>query len=353
MDGYALRAQDAARELTVVGESRAGRGWPEAVSAGHAVRIFTGAPVPAGANAVVEQERVTSVASDRIRLDRPLKPGWNVMPRGHEYRQGETVIARGTRLDALRLALSAATGHAALTVVEPPAILLGTSGDELTAPGQPLRPDHIYDVNGPLFEALLAQWGARVHRQTIADDPQALLRFFRSAADAGYDLVVTTGGASVGRYDYIPQIFAEHFDRLFWRLDMHPGKAVTAARLGPTVALALSGNPGAALLGFYLLVVPWLEAYFGWPPQHRLVRGRLAVPYPKPTRETRYLKVRWQWSKTGERLLVPLSDQSSDAIRSFLEADGLAVIAHQSPPLAAGTELTAIVLPHPLCPVTG
>jgi len=344
MDGYAVRADECPGTFTVVGQVRAGTVWPTPLEKGQAVRILTGAPVPVGATAVVEQERVIR-QDNTVQIERAIRPGWNIMEKGHEYRQGQPLFEAGHPLDALSIGQLAAVGVATVPVRKRPRILVATSGDELVAPGAPLGPGQVYDTNGPLFEALLTQWGATVDRAVIPDDADQVAQFFHDPKLQPYSLVLTTGGASVGDYDFIPQIFARDFERLFWRLDMHPGKAVAAAQIGTTLAIALSGNPGAALIGFYLLVLPALAQLLGRSFPLTAVEGVLTTPYPKPTRETRFLKVRLRPTDEGFYTMTPLEDQSSDAIRSFREADGLAVIPHGAPPQPAGTRLSGWLLP--------
>ncbi|MCY0879462.1 MAG: molybdopterin molybdotransferase MoeA [Firmicutes bacterium] len=341
MDGYAFRAKDVPGVLRVVGTVYAGQEWGKSLHPGEAVRIMTGAPIPEGADTVLEQERVKEGAV--ITVTDALKAGRNIMQAGHEYRAGEVIVPGHTRLTPLHLGQLAAVGYATVPVLRAPRVLLLVTGDEVQPAGSVLQPGHIYDANGPLFTALLRSLGCTVTLRHVADNPQRL-RAALSQAEGHYDLVLSTGGVSVGGRDFLPVLLDQQFHRLFWRVDMHPGKATAAAALAPGLPLiALSGNPGAALTGWHLLVVPVVSTLISQPHELKWVRGRLSLPYPKPTRETRYLKTRFRHDADGLWFDL-VSNQSSDALQSFAEADGLVVIPHGSPPQPEGAELTAIDL---------
>ncbi|MCY0898415.1 MAG: molybdopterin molybdotransferase MoeA [Firmicutes bacterium] len=345
MDGYAFRALDTPGALKVVGTLFAGAVWPRSLSPGEALRIMTGAPIPLGADTVLELERVGD--GPVITISERVKPGRNIMQAGHEYSPDDVVVPRYVRLTPLHLGQLAALGYRTVPVLRSPRVLLLITGDEVQAAGTALKPGHIYDANGPMFTAFLRSLGCSVTMRHIPDQPQRLKEVLRQASAKHYDLVISTGGVSVGGRDYLPDLLADHFERLFWHVDMHPGKATAAALLAPNLPLiALSGNPGAALTAWYLIVAPTVLNLLHQSTDLSEVRGRLASPYPKPTRETRYLKARFRQGTTG--LWFDLVDnQSSDALSSFAAADGLVVIPHGSPPQPQGAEFTAIRLRRP------
>ncbi len=346
MDGFAFRSQDCPGTLHVPGTVHAGQLWPKPIHAGEAVRIMTGAPIPQGADTVLEQEAVLD--GEDIFVSQPIKPGRNIMVSGHEYHAGDRVVRDGTWLTPLALGQLAALGIQEVPVVDTLRVLILVTGDEIQSQPGALAPGRVYDANGPLLSALLTSEGARVTLRHVKDQPKRILSALQQAARANrWDLVITTGGVSVGRRDYLPALLEQHFTRLFWRLNLHPGKATAGALLGPQLPLlALSGNPGAALTAWYVAgrrLALWL-ARKNDPP--RRITGRLQSAYPKSTRETRYLKAKFL-AQGQEWVFSLVENQSSDALRSFAEADGLVLIPSGSGPVEAGTELQGFWLPHP------
>lgn len=343
MDGYAFRSQNTPGTLRVVGTLYAGETWPRALASGEALRIMTGAPLPSGADTVLEQERVTDGPAIAV-LDR-IRPGRNIMERGHEFRQGQPVLDAGTALGPFEIGQLAALGITDVLVQGRLRVAILVTGDEVQPGGSPLKPGAIFDANGPLLSALLASWDCQTRLSYVADHPKRLIRAIERAA-AGSDVILTTGGVSVGAHDYLPHLMETHAERLFWRVDMHPGKATGAALMADgTPLLALSGNPGAMLTAWHLLGAPLIARLAGQPYQMRAVTGRLTHPFSKSTRETRYLKARFVSSAAGTEFVV-LDNQSSDALRSFREADGLVVIPHGSPPLPAGHSVIGLRWPR-------
>lgn len=343
MDGYAFRSEDTPGTLHVIGTLYAGDVFKRPVNRGEAVRIMTGAPIPEGLDTVLEKEAVEG--GENVAILRAVKPGRNVMAAGHEYRKGAHVLPNRTRITPLAAGQLAALGLSRIEVLKKPRVLIASTGNEVVPPGRrSLGPGHIYDANGPLFRALTASLGAHSTVRYVRDQERELLRLLKEARGA-YDLVITTGSVSVGDRDYLPALLETHFQRLFWRVDMHPGKAMAAGVLAPGLPiLALSGNPGASLTGWYLLAAPAVAALSGQSYQLPSVVGRLGQDYPKPTRETRYLKARFIPDDQGYTFDL-IDNQSSDALRSFAEADGLVIIPHGSPPQPKGQRLNALLLP--------
>lgn len=341
MDGYALRSGDTPGTLRVMGTSYAGSQWWTPLQKGESVRVMTGAPIPPGADTVIEQERV-ELRLNTIRLHDTVKPQRNIMTRGHEYPKGSMVLQSGTRLTPINIGQLASLGLTEVSIVQPPTVLILTTGDELQDES-PLLPGKIHNTNGPLLEALCAGFQAQIFRSHLADDPDIIKEALKNAQNQ-YDLILTTGGVSVGERDFLPPLLHENFDRLFWRVDMHPGKAMAAAMIGDTPLLALSGNPGAMLTSWFVIVAPIMATLCQSSFTLKQVQGRLAAPYPKPTREKRFLKARFQYHPSG--LVFDIIDnQSSDALTSFAEADGLVMIENGSPPQDEGTVLHGFWLP--------
>jgi len=336
MDGYAVRADDLSRLGTVLpigGRTLAGEP-PGQLLPHQAWRIFTGAPLPTGADAVVEQEAV-EVVGPQVRVAQAVRAGRNVMPRGHEVPEGGRLVDVGERLGVLHLGVLAAAGLERVPVWQRPPVAIVEVGSELEPLGAVLGPGRIFGVHRVWVPAAVKELGGEVRSiVSVADEPHAITTALEQAW-AVAPLVITTGGVSVGEADFLPDILTRVGTRLFWRVAMHPGKAVAAAQQGSErLVIALSGNPGAAFLSWLVLLSPWWAAWH---------RGHLVVPhavlplvdgFPRPTRETRYLRV--QREADGLHLS---SSQSADALTSYLLADGLAVVSEQSPPVPPGTPL--------------
>ncbi|HJW78286.1 MAG TPA: gephyrin-like molybdotransferase Glp, partial [Beijerinckiaceae bacterium] len=269
MDGYAVRAGDVAAvpaRLAVIGRSVAGAGFSGAVGPMQAVRIFTGAPVPAGADAVAIQEDAEGADNDVIVRAR-VTPGKNIRAAGLDFRQGDMLIAAGHLLDARLVALAAAAGHAGLSVRRRPRVAILATGDELVAPGDPAGPDQIVASNPYAVAAIAARAGAEPLDLGIArDTPEALDLAIAQAREAGADMLVTLGGASVGEADLVQSALACHGMTLaFWRVALRPGKPLIHGRLGEMLILGLPGNPVSSVVCSILFVVPALRALVGDP----------------------------------------------------------------------------------------
>ncbi len=342
MDGYAMRAEDAPGELALSGSVAAGQASLPRCQPGQVIRIFTGAPIPEGADAVVEQEQIQAT-DGRILVPIPIQKGRNISRRGSELVQGEVVLRRGQRLGPTELALVAGMGQTSLNMFRRPHILLLTTGDELALPGEPLAPSHIYDVNRFLLGGLLHSAGARVTTLPIIGDQGGLfLSTLRTALGGdSFDLVVTSGGVSVGDRDDVIHALTNETDLLFWRVDMHPGKSVAGARVEGIPLLALSGNPGAAMTSWLVLGTPLLAHLNHGVLYQEQIQGRLLSNFNKPTRETRYLRVRTHADAHGIGFDWDLAQQS-DVLNSFRTADAFAIIPGGSPPLKPGTLLNGL-----------
>ena len=269
MDGYALRVGDLANlptTLKVIGTSAAGHGFAGSVGAGEAVRIFTGAPVPQGADTVVIQEN-TSADGDEVTILEGEALGRNIRKAGLDFAQGDVLLTRGTLLGPCELALAAAMNHATLSVTRRPRIALLATGDELVKPGEDLGPDQIVTSNTYAVGAYAQAAGAEVIDLGIAGDTFAAIEAgIRAARDAGADVLVTLGGASVGDHDLVQTALAnEGMELGFWKIAMRPGKPLMHGRIGDMRILGLPGNPVSAIVCGVLFLVPLIRALAGDP----------------------------------------------------------------------------------------
>ncbi|WP_331317594.1 gephyrin-like molybdotransferase Glp [Methylobacterium mesophilicum] len=269
MDGYAVRGADAAAvgaTLRLIGTSAAGHGFPGRIGAGEAVRIFTGAPVPEGADAILIQENAAAEAG-AVRVLEPVEPARFIRRAGLDFTAGETLIPAGISLDARRLALAAAAGHPCLPVRRRPRVAILATGDELVVPGATPGWDQIVASNSLALGALAAEAGADIVDLGIAaDDHDALADAFRRARAARADVLVTLGGASVGDHDLVQAALAkEGLELGFWRVALRPGKPLMHGRLGDMLVIGLPGNPVSSIVCGLLFVVPAIRALQGDP----------------------------------------------------------------------------------------
>jgi len=318
MDGYALRAADAASPLPVTQRIPAGS-VPAPLLPGEAARIFTGAQVPPGADTVVMQE-FTELADGRLRVTQPITAGQHVRRRGEDVRAGSVVLPAGTRLEAVALGLAATAGAAQLTVTRRPRVALFSTGDELVMPGEPLPPGAIYNSNRFTLRALLEGLGCEVVDLGIVPDKLDATRAALREAAARADVIVTSGGVSVGEEDHLrPAVQAE--GRLdLWALAIKPGKPFAYGRVGSAHFIGLPGNPVSSLVTFLVLVRPFLLKLQGAvqlaPRAYRVAAG---FDWPKPDKRREFLRVRLD----EEGGLVLFSNQSSGVLTSAFWADGL------------------------------
>jgi molybdopterin molybdotransferase len=341
MDGYALRAADTPGALQVIGESAAGLPFPGSVTAGQAVTISTGAVLPDGADAVIPIELVqrggdpSAITVPAVELDA------NVRRRGGDVAAGSEVLPAGTRLGPAQLGAAISAGRALLSCGRRPRVAILTTGDELRPAGTPLAPGQIYDSNGPMLAAALKRAGAEVTTvPAAADTPEATRAAFAAALE--HDMVISTGGVSVGPHDLVRGVGAELGVReLFWRIKMRPGKPLSFGTRGATLVFGVPGNPVSVLVCFELFVAPALAALQGARhPRPSFDRGTLAVPIRQnPERDDLIRVVR---SESGE--LTPVSGQQSHQLATSARSDGLARIPAGTGELAAGSDVTYLPL---------
>src|SRR4051812_40241380 len=279
MDGYAVRGADLPGELRIVDHAAAGHPAQATVEPGQAIEISTGGVVPAGADAVLPIEYVVHNDNNgTIRTASELPPGANVRPRGGDVRAGDSVVALGVRLGAAQVGALAAAGIAEVECARRPRVAILATGSELVAPGSPLEPGQIYESNTVMLAASLAAAGADIEvLPAVADDEAA----HRAALERGLgaDVLVTSGGVSVGPHDLVRQIEAElGVEEVFWRVAMRPGKPVSFGVRAQTLVFGLPGNPVSSLVGAELFVKPALRALQGLlDPLPRFQAGRVAA----------------------------------------------------------------------------
>lgn len=339
MDGYAVRASDTSpaepdRPLALAAEVEARPGRPAALaasapsraSAGIAsARIYTGAPVPEGFDAIVVQEMVFFDGCTPL-IDRPVAPGRHVAEAGEDIRSGERVLRRGRRIGAKEVAVLASFGADRVAVCRRLSAAVLPIGDELAQPGEPLGPHRIYEANGYMVEARLRQLGAEVRRLAPApDDPEAIRARIELAWETA-ELVVTIGGVSVGDHDYAKTAAARAgAEPLFTKVRMRPGTPTSAFVRGDRTMIALSGNPSACFSGLELLAVPFARRRSGEEERGRWLEGRLAEGLEKPCPYPRYIRAR-AWMDGGMWRLRPLAGDKSGNIAAFAEANALAEV---------------------------
>lgn len=329
MDGYAIRFADMPGPWTVVGESAAGRSFAGQVNAGQAVRIFTGAHVPAGTDTVLVQEEAARDGSAlTLTGEGPAYEGRNIRRRGLDFAEGDTLIAAGDRLTPARLALAGVAGHATLPVRRKPRVAIAATGDELVPPGATIGADQLPESNRLMLAAQLADLQVEIVDLGILPDRADALEAAFRAVDA--DLLVTTGGASVGDHDLVrPALEAAGATIDFWRIALRPGKPMMAGRLGDTVILGLPGNPVSAFVTAQLFVRP-LAAFLAGArdpfPQSRT--AILAEPLPANGERTDYLR-----AELRDGAVSAASIQDSSMLRTLARANCL-VLRHPHAPAA-------------------
>lgn len=333
-DGYALVAPaEKGTSWPVEGESFAGDVPPPLVPQS-VMRIFTGSILPEEANAVIAQESVTRDA-DRIRIDESMKPGDGVRARGADSRRGERILSTGIRLDAPQLGFLASIGLATVTVVRRPRVAVFTTGNELTPPGEPLVPGKIYNANHSVLVAGLSRLGATVLDLGCLPDDAAALRTALTEAAATADLVMTSGGVSVGDADLVRQVVADLGQIDQWRVFMKPGKPLAFGRIADTPFIGLPGNPVSTFVTFFLFVRPAIRVLSGADPEIDRPPLRLPLACARSVGDRpEFVRVRRVRDASGRTCLTIYPNQNSGLLSSIAWADGLA----QMPP---GRDLSA------------
>jgi molybdopterin molybdotransferase len=335
MDGYALRSADVPGTLAVAGHIAAGSPSARELRAGEAMAISTGGVVPEGADAVAPIE-VVSERDESLEVPDAIAPGTHVRPRGGDARAGDVVVPAGVRLAATQLGALAAAGVAEVVCTRRPRVAVLATGSELVAPGTPLEPGQVYEANALMLAAALAAAGAEVERlPAVADDEAA----HRDALERGLaaDVLVTSGGVSVGPHDLVRRIEAElGVEEVFWQVAVKPGKPVAFGVRGRTLVFGLPGNPVSSLVGCELFVKPAIRALQGLAdPLPRFEHGRLASPLRRNAGRDELVRARAR-NDAGEVVLEPLAGQESHMIVRAAAANTLVHVARGEGMLDAG-----------------
>ena len=331
MDGYAIRFADMPGPWQLIGESRAGAGFDGALDAGDAVRIFTGAPVPQGADAILVQEEATR-EGELVQLsgEGPPHIGSSIRPRGSDFAEGVTLVAEGERLTPGRIAAAAVGGHGTLAVPRKPRVALISTGDELVPPGEPADGVMLPASNGVMLRALIGSAAEVEDMGIVPDRLDALAEAFRMARA---DIIVTTGGASVGDHDLVRPALAEAGAELdFWRIAMRPGKPMLAGRLGGTIILGLPGNPVSAFVTAQLFLLPLIARLGGArTPLPQTEPAILAAALPQVGNRDDYVRA----TLSGGRVAA-LANQDSGALSTLASAEALIVRPARAPAATVG-----------------
>ena len=362
MDGYAVVAGSGG-ELDVIGEARAGHPFAGAVAAGSAVRISTGALVPEGADAVVPVERTTAVKErdlgddfcidptmrGRSRIDRVLvpemQPGANIRRAGEDIPLKAVVLKAGARLGPAELGVAASVGRAQLRCAQQPRVAVLVTGDELTPPGRPLGLGRIYGSNGFALAAQVERAGAVVTvRANVPDDPEGTRTAIARALDDA-DLVLVSGGVSVGPHDHVkPALHELGVEERFWGVRLRPGKPTWFGTRGDTLAFGLPGNPVSAMVTFQLFARPALAALQGAPPEAPRAKATVEESIRRNPQREQAIRVRLQHGENGLVARPTTGAQGSHVLTSMLGADALAFVAPGHGEVAAGERVEVELL---------
>ena len=347
MDGYAVRAADIATvpaRLRVVGQAPAGGSYDSQVGAGEAVRIFTGGPLPAGTDTIVIQED-TIAEGGHVTVREGAARGTYVRPAGLDFKAGDVLLRKGRLLTSRDIGTAAAMNVPWLSVTRRPRIAVLATGDEVVMPGDPIGRHQIVSSNGLSLSAFIGACGGDpIHLGIAPDDRDALRRMAEAAV--GADLLVTSGGASVGDHDLVQAVLGEAGMKVdFWKIAMRPGKPLMFGRIGATPVLGVPGNPVSTLVCATIFLRPAID----------LMLGRVLDDEPRPTallgrdlpandsRED-YLRARLSCDAQGRRVATPFDRQDSSMLSLMAAADCLVIRPPRAPPIAAGSAVNIVLL---------
>ncbi|PDV89783.1 molybdopterin molybdenumtransferase MoeA [Rhizobium sp. H4] len=348
MDGYALRREDAPEPgavLKVIGTSAAGHGFEGTVGHGEAVRIFTGAPVPPGADSVLLQEDAEKI-EDGIRTNSPVRQGQHIRPRGQDFVEGEAVLSAGTVLDFSRLTVAAGMNRPDVEVLRRPLVAILATGDELLPPGSTPGPSQIIASNTFGIAALARKAGADVlDLGIVPDDKARITAAIDTARNAKADVIVTLGGASVGDHDLVQATLIEAGMQLdFWRIAMRPGKPLMVGSFGETHVLGLPGNPVSSLVCSLLFLEPLIRKLASLPPVQREIMVEAAVTLRANDHRQDYIRATLSKSAAGNWLVEPFDKQDSSMMKTFARSDCLIIRPPHAPELPAGAPCPVMLL---------
>jgi molybdopterin molybdotransferase len=345
MDGYAVRYADVATlpvSLPLHGESAAGTKSPPDLQPGTAVRILTGAPLPAGADTVIPQEEI-EIHERHLRIQSPVQPGQFVRAAGEDLDVGARVIAAETVVGSAQIALLAAVGRQQVSSYGRPRIALISTGNELTEPGQPLAAGQIYNSNSYALAAQVMEAGGVVTQRVLArDTPEALRAALDSCAEA--DILLTSGGVSVGDHDHVKEVFSERGTLDFWRVAIRPGKPLAFGAWGKTLFFGLPGNPVSAMVTFELFVRPALLKMRGITTLTRpLVQAEMRESTQHRIGRRSYQRA-IAWEEEDGWKARPLKKQGSHQMQALSECNALLIVPHDLPEIVSGEYATVMLL---------
>lgn len=350
MDGYAVRASDATKldsALTLIGEVAAGRPFAGTLGPGEAVRIFTGGVIPNGADAVVIQED-TVADGKRITIKEAAIAGRHIRPAGVDFSEGDVLLRKGTRLTERDLALAAAMNHPQLAVCRRPKVAILATGDELVMPGTTPDRGQIVYSNGYALHALARSEGAdTIDLGIVADTLEATTAGIRRARESGAEILVTSGGASVGDHDLVQQALRdEGVAMAFWKIAMRPGKPMMHGRLGAMRVIGLPGNPVSSYVCAFLFLVPLIRALSGRSViYHRQERAVLGRDVDANDMRADYLRAYLEMRDDGTLVALPVDHQDSSLLANLAAAQALLVRAPFAPKAEAGSPCEVLRLP--------
>ena len=323
----------------------AGRGFDGTVGKGQAVRVFTGAPLPAGADTIVIQENVRALGDGTIEVIEPTPVERNIRRVGLDFSKGDTLLEKGRLLDPAALSLAASGNHPSVTVIKRPLVAIIATGDELLPPGSELGPDQIISSNAYGVAATAKSVGARVLDLGIAPDrKEAIAALVRKAVAAEANVIVTLGGASVGDHDLIHDVLTgEGMTLGFWKIAMRPGKPLMFGRMGETRCIGLPGNPVASLVCSQLFLKPLLARLGGRQHRQDIRRARLSAAMSANDLRQDYVRASVR-DEDGTPVATPFGIQDSSMLRTLADANGLIVRAPFAPAVAAGDTCDVLML---------
>ncbi len=346
MDGYAVRLADVEKlpaELAVIGEAAAGHPFSGDVAPGQAVRIFTGAPLPKGADAIVIQENTQANGSTVRVVDVSPDPS-HIRPSGGDFKSGEAVLAAGIKLEARHIGLAAAMGHPSVVVYRKPLVAILSTGDELVEPGTTPAAGQIVSSNGFALAAMIAAAGGQPHLLGIArDTAESLAEKIDEAKDA--DILVTIGGASVGDHDLVaPALKTAGFEMDFWKIAMRPGKPLMQAKRPGQRAIGLPGNPVSSIVCTKVFIEPLVKAMCGQSGATSPTRtARLATPLGPNGPRQHYMRATVEPAPDGHGLIAkPAENQDSSLLTILAQSNALLIRAPNQPALEKGDKVTVM-----------
>ncbi len=351
MDGYAIRTADTQAEarLTLIGESAAGHAFAGTVGPGQTVRIFTGAPVPEGADAVLLQEDAIRHEDGTVGMSFFPEPSRHIRPKGQDFHEGDTILTAGAVMTPARLMVAAAMDHARLPVRRRARVGLLATGDELVRPGEPRAPSQIIASNTFAVSALARDSGAEAVDLGIAQDTVTdLAERIAQAKAARLDVLVTLGGASVGDHDLVQRALKDAGMQLdFWQIAMRPGKPLMVGTLGDMIVIGLPGNPVSSLVCSLLFLEPLLSRLAGLPAPKREADVIVAQALKENDKRRDHLRAKLTRDSKGRLVAEPFAKQDSSMMNVLAQSGCLVIREPFAPALAAGEPARAIVIRDP------